>query len=252
MKKFLKNNKFKIVIFLFFTYVILMLVDLYFYRKFVNESFNEYVQAQGLTDEYSDSKKDITNDNFFLTGKLKREVIYTENFRTHFVYETFGRRFPAIPLASLIDYKMNIEKNPKLYKGVNFYDVDYEGKLRYGEFGNEAKKIYEGQLDKDGKLLTDLPWVKNYEYDENGPEVKRFLKQQNEFMKELYENGEVKELEQFNNLRDLYKSMIKDGINDGSWSYESYLKYVVDSMNYEMEIEEEHNRELEETNNDES
>lgn len=229
-----------------------MLADIYFYRKFVIESFNEYVEAQGLTDMESDSRKVITNDNFFLTGKLKREVIYTENFRTHFVYETSGRRFPVIPIINLVDYKINIEKNPNLYKSVNFYDVDYEGKLRYGEFGNEEKKIYEGQLDKDGNLLTELPWVKNYEYDENGPEVKMFLKEQNSFLKELYENGEVDSLEQFDNLRDLYKSMIKDGINDGSWNYESYLKYVVDAMNYEMEVQEEHRQELlEQESNDE-
>lgn len=252
MKEFFKNNKFKIIIFLIFTYIILMFVDLYFYRKFVNSSFNKYIEAQDLENEYSDNGFNITNDNFFLIGKLKREVVYTENFRTHYIYEISGRRIPFIPVVNLIDYKINIEKNPKLYKGVNFYNLDYEGKKIFGEFGDEKNKIYEGQLDKDGKLLTELPWVKNYNYDEDGPEVKRFLKLQNELMKELYEDGSEKELIQFKNLRELYKYGIEDGTFDGAWSYEEYLRYVVDSMMYEIEAEEEYRQQqLDETGSQE-
>ncbi|QQK08949.1 hypothetical protein [Miniphocaeibacter halophilus] len=229
MKKFLKNNKIKIIIILMFTYIILLLVDLYFYRKFVNASFDEYVEAQGLKNEATTEKPELTNDNFFLRGKLKREIIYTENFRTHFVYETSGRRFPALPLVNLIDYKSNIEKNPNLYKGVNFYNLNYKGEIIFGEFGKEEEKIHEGQLDKSGNLLTELPWIKDYEYDENSEEVQEFIQDTNDLMDYYYEDGQVDEIKTYNNLRELYKDLVKEGTLESTFTYEDYLEYIVDS-----------------------
>lgn len=229
MKLFKGKSKFKIFIIIIVIYTIVNLVEISIYKSLANSKINTYIQAQGLGDEevLRDSGIIGYHPLSYIGRSYNRKIIYKNNPNQIYGYSVHGRRFEYFPFLTIPFLNTLRLFNESAYEEVQLeveemYDYDYR---------NLAWKfsIYEGELDKNGKLISIMPWVdinNNKIYDEDSKEVKEFINDLNTYINDPDNYVSLKI--NFKNARELYDSLVEDGFLDEDITYEKYLQYIVE------------------------
>ena len=155
MKEIFKDKKFRLIIFIMALYSIFFCIEEVLYKNLVSESIDGYIKAQGLKNQEIIDDSGIEQN--IILAIMYRHIIFSNNPKQIYEYSTVGRYYDnfvsLIPFYNVFRY--TIDKN-------NFGNISFVIRTPDG-YGlvDTVDGIYEGELDKNGKLLKEIPWTIN-------------------------------------------------------------------------------------------
>ncbi|QQK08948.1 DUF3139 domain-containing protein [Miniphocaeibacter halophilus] len=155
MKKEVKYKKTKIFFVILLVYLVLLIIEKPIYEHLANNAIDRYIETQGLKNEEVLSDTGLSDDHLFAyVNVCRRTIIFKNNPKEEYEYSILGRRFKYLPFI-LIPFQNTIRLlNSNIYEEVMFSVINLETL----ELEIDENQISEGDLDKNGKLLREIPW----------------------------------------------------------------------------------------------